>query len=406
MPYICLARNDIPDGILQVLDLVPNSSQLNAALSPPGETRYINRVKQSTASVRADGTLETDRVDGLGAYLIDHVEPGGLLVAGGTITVLAGLDVGETVTINGVTFTSVDPAAPPVAASQQFAAVIGVGGSIGNSVTTLAATINDAASRALMEAGTIALSYATASGASPNVTLAAAKAGSALHGWAGSMTLAKAATHMTVSGTRLTRSVETWTPVTLAGGVAALVALVDSGAPLTLAGINAVLTTTVHAELTSTGGSNSRGTVADVLACMAGRTYRIARKSITGAVNQYMDVTYPTFKMNTSSPLGGFQELVYVHGTVMAYGEWKTAAIGGDVVAREVGGIRHSYNIDAISASLLTGQLKSMTGPTELWPSSNVFPSFPWGQSGFTSFDPVAASRLVTVYDDDGTVLV
>ena len=49
MPYICLARTDIPDGTLQVLDLVPNTS-LRSNLDPPGQTRYVNRVQNDPVS--------------------------------------------------------------------------------------------------------------------------------------------------------------------------------------------------------------------------------------------------------------------------------------------------------------------------------------------------------------------
>ena len=41
--YICMKRTDIPDGVLQITDLQPNVSQRNAAIDPPGQTKYINR---------------------------------------------------------------------------------------------------------------------------------------------------------------------------------------------------------------------------------------------------------------------------------------------------------------------------------------------------------------------------
>jgi hypothetical protein len=89
----------------------------------------------------------------------------------------------------------------------------------------------------------------------------------------------------------------------------------------------------------------------------------------------------------------------------MSDGEIKPTTIGGDTENREVGGIRHTYNVDALTASLVVGQLSKMTASTLLWPSTNIFPHFPFGQAGFTEYDPTTAPRLVVVYDDAGAVL-
>lgn len=100
MPYICLARNDIPNGVLQVLDLDPNTS-LALASGPQPQTRYINRPLSQTATViRTTGGLSSD-VRGLAAYLFDRVEPGGLEVAQTTVTMTGPLH-GDTVTVASV----------------------------------------------------------------------------------------------------------------------------------------------------------------------------------------------------------------------------------------------------------------------------------------------------------------
>ena len=75
MPYICQARNDIPDGILQVLDLLPNTSQRNLIYDPPGQTKYVNRLQNDTVAVSASVT--TAAFKGLAAYLLDAVADGG-----------------------------------------------------------------------------------------------------------------------------------------------------------------------------------------------------------------------------------------------------------------------------------------------------------------------------------------
>jgi len=102
MPFICLIRTDIPDGILQVLDLRPNTSQRNLIYEPPGQTKYINRVQNSTlAALAANATVATYK--GVAAYLIDNVIDN---VSGVTITVtvanaaavalIAAMDTGTT----------------------------------------------------------------------------------------------------------------------------------------------------------------------------------------------------------------------------------------------------------------------------------------------------------------------
>lgn len=76
MPYICLARNDIPDGTVQILSLIPNSSQRHPAYDPVGQTRYLNRVADHPVLFKASGASLEDVV-GLRAYLVDRVEPVG-----------------------------------------------------------------------------------------------------------------------------------------------------------------------------------------------------------------------------------------------------------------------------------------------------------------------------------------
>ena len=73
MPFIAMRRTDIPNGVLQVLDLWPNTSLRNLIYDPKGQTKYINRLVNDTL-----GPLVSNRTtatyEGLAAYLIDHVE--------------------------------------------------------------------------------------------------------------------------------------------------------------------------------------------------------------------------------------------------------------------------------------------------------------------------------------------
>ena len=76
MPYICLARPDIPDGTVQVLDLKPNTSSRNLIYDPPGQTKYVNRVVNEAVRGTATGTTYGS-ANGLSAYLLDRVDPVG-----------------------------------------------------------------------------------------------------------------------------------------------------------------------------------------------------------------------------------------------------------------------------------------------------------------------------------------
>jgi len=76
--YICLARNDLADNLLQVLDLHPNSSQRIPSLTPQGQTGYItwepqhDTVTYTVVAVNKDTAAST--FYGLGAYLADNVK--------------------------------------------------------------------------------------------------------------------------------------------------------------------------------------------------------------------------------------------------------------------------------------------------------------------------------------------
>ena len=69
--YICMKRTDIPNGVLQVLDLQPNVSQRNGSIDPPGQTKYVNRFQNDKLALSGNNTAA--QYEGFGAYLIDHV---------------------------------------------------------------------------------------------------------------------------------------------------------------------------------------------------------------------------------------------------------------------------------------------------------------------------------------------
>ena len=133
-------------------------------------------------------------------------------------------------------------------------------------------------------------------------------------------------------------------------------------------------------------------------------SYRAPQKTLAGADNQYMHTDHPTFQW-VETQRGGFTAPVLVNSG-WNHGECKPVAIGGDTENREVGGIRHSANVDAVGASLLGGQLDKLNGALALWPNSSAVAYWPNNQTvGVTKVAAAAAARLVTVYADDGTVL-
>lgn len=77
--YICLIRTDIPEGTLQVLDLMPNASQRSLVYDAVGQTRYLSyRAQNDTVVTSGVGPIITVGVlNGLSAYLIDRVENSG-----------------------------------------------------------------------------------------------------------------------------------------------------------------------------------------------------------------------------------------------------------------------------------------------------------------------------------------
>ena len=83
MPFIAMRRTDIPNGVLQVLDLVPNTSLRNQIYDPIGQTKYINRFSTDTVAALS-ANLTVAEYSGLAAYLLDHVTDG---VTAVTITV-------------------------------------------------------------------------------------------------------------------------------------------------------------------------------------------------------------------------------------------------------------------------------------------------------------------------------
>ena len=75
--YICLARNDLADNLLQVLDLTlkPNYVTQAPSISPPRQNEYVTWEPQwDTVAVSGATDIVTTTCYGLAAYLIDTIE--------------------------------------------------------------------------------------------------------------------------------------------------------------------------------------------------------------------------------------------------------------------------------------------------------------------------------------------
>lgn len=88
--YIVLARNDLDDNLLQVVDLVPNTSLRNFPYTPPGQTGYLTHFVQndtvSTSDIGGGERALDSTVYGLAAYLVDNVED----TTGGNLSITDG----------------------------------------------------------------------------------------------------------------------------------------------------------------------------------------------------------------------------------------------------------------------------------------------------------------------------
>jgi hypothetical protein len=107
MPYIIMKRSDVPAGVLQVLDMDPNTSLRNLTLEPVGQTKYIDPVVNDEVVLMQPGGGGTPIVfrraaNGLAAWIATNVNDGTGLAAVGAITAIAfPAAPGDTFTVDG-----------------------------------------------------------------------------------------------------------------------------------------------------------------------------------------------------------------------------------------------------------------------------------------------------------------
>lgn len=81
MPFLVMRRADIPDGVLQQVDLWPNTSSRNYVLTPgSGQTGYVRNRPANTSLVGSvdagPPVVATAELSGLAAYLIGNIDTG------------------------------------------------------------------------------------------------------------------------------------------------------------------------------------------------------------------------------------------------------------------------------------------------------------------------------------------
>lgn len=100
MPYLIHTRTDIPDGLLQTLELSPNTSIREDAYQPVGQTGYRNGYDNNAVTI-ATGAISSE-VTGLTAWLAANISSGAGTAGTATLTVdtQANLADGQTFTID------------------------------------------------------------------------------------------------------------------------------------------------------------------------------------------------------------------------------------------------------------------------------------------------------------------
>jgi len=276
------------------------------------------------------------------------------------------------------------------------------------SAASLAAALNNANSDAAFVANGFS-TVTAANGGTDTATLTADTAGST-----GPRTITDTA-GARILGVSMAKAYVTWTAAHLNAAAVNIIARVDAGTALALANINTAINAVAGVSGTGVTGGTSTGTVRDILSILSGREYTVP-------VNTNKDVS----GINWSAvAAGAFTTPNTVFDSGMQDGEWRPAGrfmkfpntgpvasqtnnvTGGDVVNNEVGGIRYNPAGGEVEQSVRAGELAALQlGTITLFPDSDLSPFYA------TTYQPgpvtaqVANARLVTVYNDDGTLTV
>lgn len=345
MPYILLKRSDIPAGVLQNLDLRPNTSQRKFPYETFGQTGYrIQPPHDPVVLANAGGVITfAAQAEGLVAWFLTNVNDGTGAAAVGTATIAA-VAAGDTLTIGTVpafTLAAVNAARTP--GGMDFSDSAFAGSDI-LAASSLVAAIMDDANWATIGV-TRPVSADNGGGTLAVVTITALADGTAYNYL---LTENTGGTTIVVAGMAGGLDADALTAAEALQDATDVLGLLNYGVPaapagaLTLAAINGALTT----------GTITAGQVTNILDILAGRQYLV--------------------------PAGVQIEAASAFGVVPAIG-----AVGGpgwDVTE----GFRRIYTTGALHISMGDGRLELM--------ASNAFTYLG------------VAGAAVAVYNDDGTL--
>lgn len=264
MPYVMMKRSDIPAGVLQVLDLVPNTSLRNQVYDPPGQTKYVRALQNEVATLLTSGGVITFAAEtsGLAAWFLTNVDDGTGAAAVGTITTVAKASL-----LDNETFVISDGITSKTFAFHVTGAYAPVAGQVEVDVTAAvtASDVRDAIITAIT--GVASFFVTAASGGAALVNLTNDSVGTAGN-VAITDTVANAGfTHTGMAGGVDADALTAAEAATNADDVLGLLNYGAAGAAgaLTLAAINGALTT----------GAITAGQLPDVLDILAGRGYTV-----------------------------------------------------------------------------------------------------------------------------------
>jgi len=236
-----------------------------------------------------------------------------------------------------------------------------------------------------------------------------------------------AAARITESANAMAKTMVAWTGALINASAAAIQALTDAGTAATDTTINAAC----NAVVGVTGIAVTATNLADILAILAGRQYRLPTPVVKDPTGKNWVVTASG---SFTSPNTIFDSQMYggewgpdtstsgltlpdgtaVPDRTLKYGKEKqSTTVGGEVVQNDIAGARSTFHSTALAASVQSGQLSQFAAGVTLFPDPEV-QAFAQGRvsrggvwlTPLTRQAPLLNQRIVTVYDDDGTLLV
>jgi hypothetical protein len=283
------------------------------------------------------------------------------------------------------------------------------------SAASLASALNNATSDVALGTTIGGSTVTAANGGTDTVTVTADTPGSD-----GVMTLTDTAGGRVV-GVGMAKTMVTWTAALINASAAAVQALVDAGTACTVALIDAAMNAVVGVS----GISIATGTssLADILSILAGRAYQVTVPVVKDPTGTNWSTvatgsfTGPNTTWDTGMLSGEWGATTAGRKALKTGGSYKNPTFlttpagvaGGDVVNNELAGVRSTYDGTAFQASVNAGQLFRLSQGVTLFPDPEV-----QAWSARSALSPAALQRqatlvnqrIVTVLDDDGSLLV